>query len=192
MFKAMGLALLLALGAAASETVIEPATQKVFPAKLETPGGELENTGTTYRSKWTFKVYAIAHYGQDAVATAKEKPEARRKNWINADTAKAFVLKFSMDVDGEKMRDATAEAFDRTGFNGPSREKFLKAMDVHYPENSTLKLVATKGGKLTATLDDAELGTWEDPALVRALWSVWLDEGSVLADPDKIVSEVAE
>lgn len=185
MVQALALILVASLGA---DEVVEPRTEKAFPATLESVEGPLICTGTTLRTKWTYKVYAIGHYGPASQTPASDDPAARRMHWIEADSAKAFVLRFCMEVDGEKMRKATAEAFDRVGYEGAARADFLKTMDIPYPDDSTLEILAATGGKVTAKLDGKKLGTWEDAGLVRALWSTWLDKKSVLNDPDKMVA----
>jgi hypothetical protein len=187
MKKAFAAAIALVMCFAVAAEVIEPKTEKTFADTLATPDGEARCTGTSLRTKWLVKVYAVAHYGLEAAAPESEDPDARRAHWINADTGKAFVLKFAMEVDGQKMRDATAEAFDRVGFNGATREDFLEKMNVLYPDNGTLELIAGSGGKITARLQGEVLGSWEDKGLVSALWETWLGKDSVLNGPDDLV-----
>ncbi|MCC6144703.1 MAG: chalcone isomerase family protein [Candidatus Hydrogenedentes bacterium] len=183
------LAVSMALAAVAVAEYKEPKTGAHFDSSLQIGESTVECTGVDYRSKWTFKVYGIAHYG-DPANSPGDKVSAREKRayWIQATAAKAFVLKFVRSVDGETIRDAWSEAMRNAEYSGPNGESLLKAFRDPVEEGETIAFTAAADGTLAALKNGEKLGEWKDPALVRALWATWLGKNPVINDADKLVA----
>jgi hypothetical protein len=183
------LAVLLVLAGVASAEYKEPKTGTHFDGSIQVGETMVECTGVDYRSKWTFKVYGIAHYGDPGsapgeTAGAKEK----RKYWIQASAAKAFVLKFVRTIDAASIREAWSEAMKSADYKGPNGEALLKVFSDPVNEGDSITFTAAADGTLTALKNDKTLGEWKDPGLVRALWATWLGRNPVVNDADSLVA----
>jgi hypothetical protein len=183
------LAVLMVLAGTGIAEYKEPKTGTHFDGSISVGDTEVECTGVSYRSKWTFKVYGIAHYGDPAKTPAPTASASdKRMYWIQMNAAKAFVLKFVRTVDAESIREAWAEAMKSAEYKGPNGDALLKAFSDPVREGESITFKAAPDGTLTAMKNDATLGEWKDPALVRALWATWLGKNPVVNDADELVA----
>ena len=169
-------------------TVQEPRTGVEFADTLVLDKGTVVCTGVDVRTKWMVKIYAIAHYGDPASAPKDLPPEERLNQWIDAKVLKAFVLKFTYGIDAKKMREACDEGFDNANYHGKSREPFLATLQGELKRGDEFRLAARPDGILTAEHNGSILGTWQDPELIRALWTIWMGEKSPLSKRETLVS----
>ena len=169
-------------------TVQEPRTGVDFPDTLQLEKGTVSCTGVDVRTKLMVKVYAIAHYGDADAFSKSEAPERRLQSWIDAQAQTAFILKITYGIDAKKMREACDEGFDRVGYHGKAREAFLGAFKGELKKGDELRMTAQSDGTLTMQQNGATLGSWKEPELVKALWSIWMGEKSPLSDRTRLVA----
>lgn len=180
--------ILIALLAATQALVVEPGTQLGFEPALRVDGKSIPLTGASYRQVSGVAVYAIAHYGDAAVAPAGQDPGKQRWHWIETPAEKAFVLKGTRPVPARGIRYSWGSSLKRGGYTGPNLDAFVEAFTRDFDKGSTLLLVANAAGELRAKQDGELLGTWTDPALVEAVWKVSLGRDSEVRHPERLVS----
>lgn len=169
--------------------VREPETETDFPMQLTVEGESLACTGTAVRQVYGFDVYALAHYADPADApkqgaTAKEA----LAHWIDSSHSKAMKIHFVYSADKQNMRERAAKALATAGYDKEKADKFLAVFARDYPSGSEVMLLAKEGGTLKVVVDGKDEGTWQDAELIRALWSSWLGEASVLKKREGLVT----
>ncbi len=172
----------------AGAMVQEPSTGIDFSDTLAIGGTTATCTGVNLRTKLLLKIYAVAHYGDPAFAPKETDPMKRLEGWIAADAAKAFVLKFTYTVPKEKMIEAWNIGFDDVQYSGPNRKLFLDVFTTDLPKGTDLRVIASPGGAVSVEKDGKSLGTWKDPALVKALWTIWMGPKTTLSDRTALVA----
>jgi len=191
-----GLLALVFLGAgaaAAQDTLVEPSTEKRFPASVSfTYDGTtytLEASGATVRKKFFIKVYAVVHYID---TTLQGSPDARVAEVLKDDHAKQLTLDFARDVGKTQIQDAFRDGFAANATEAeatrikPDVEKFLTFFDREIKENDTLIFRWLPGGVVLTEAYGEERPPLKDPVFARVLWTIWFGEDSIV-DPEDLV-----
>jgi hypothetical protein len=189
--------ILLAVSAAAQESVQEPSTGKSFPVVVRyTRNGTeypMSLTGVAVRKKLVFKVYGMAHYSQDPVKAPKG--EALGAMLVDG-KARQITMDFARDVDPGKIRDAYMDGFrenataDEFTSIHPLVDQFVGFFANDVKENQQFILRWLPGGVVVATVAGEEKPPITSPVFARVLWSIWLGKDSIV-DRDDLVARIA-
>lgn len=169
-----------------ADTVKDPISGQTFPQQItfDKDGKQytLEATGATTRKKLVFNVYSIASYVQKGTPLSGNKAQAV----VNADVAKQFTMKWLRDIEGEKIRQAYLEGYEKnlspeqlTKMKG-NIDKFIGffSQDVKKGEEAVIR--AFPGGTIEVLLNGKSAGTTADPAFAKATWNIWLGPNSIV------------
>lgn len=170
-----------------SAVVKEAATGQEFAAEMKSGNKTLACTGADVRSKFIIKVYAVGHYGEKEAVPAESNAEKQLSYWTSAKVAKAFVLKFTYNVSSKQIKEAWSEGLTKAQYKGAHKTALLESFKQDLPKGSVLKFEATADGQLSAIQNDKVLGTWKDPDLVRALWTIWMGKDTVVNNRENLV-----
>jgi hypothetical protein len=182
----------------AQESVVEPSTEKSFPATVTLSSAEkqhtLQITGVAVRKKFVFKVYGMAHYAEDPQSgSTKELLQAMRKDG----KAKQITMDFAREVTVEQIRGAYSDGFkenasaaDLTSLK-PSIDAFLGYFDAPVKENETFILRWFPGGKIVPVIGGKERPAIVDQKFAELLWSIWFGEESIV-DREDLVARIAK
>jgi hypothetical protein len=182
----------------AQESVVEPSTEKSFPATVTLSSGEkqhtLQITGVAVRKKFVFKVYGMAHYAEDPQSgSTNELLQAMRKDG----KAKQITMDFAREVTVEQIRGAYSDGFkenasaaDLTSLK-PSIDAFLGYFDAPVKENETFILRWFPGGKIVPVIGGKERPAIVDQKFAELLWSIWFGEESIV-DREDLVARIAK
>jgi len=164
----------------------EPASGTVFPGTVVlSPGGELTGIGVGLREATIMKlnVYAIAAYVVKGTDLGDD-PGARL---LDIEAPKQFRLVFVRDIEGDKMRGACAEAIRRnygvdTKPFAADLESFFTRLPVKFHSGDRLNLTYVPGVGVWGEHNDDRTEPIDNPALMRALWGIWVGEHPVSDD----------
>ncbi len=184
--------------AAAQEKVVEPSTEKSFPATVTISSGEkqyaLSITGVTVRKKFVFKVYGMAHYMENP-------PAGSTKEVLKAMTvdgkAKQITMDFAREVTVEQIRGAYSDGFKENATAAelaslkPSIDTFLGYFDAPVKENDTFILRWFPGGTIVPVISGKEKPAIVNQRFAEVLWTIWFGEDSIV-DRDDLVSRIAK
>jgi hypothetical protein len=184
--------------ASAQERVVEPSTEKSFPASVTISSGDkqyaLSITGVTVRKKFVFKVYGMAHYMENP-------PTGSTKEVLKAMTvdgkAKQITMDFAREVTVEQIRGAYGDGFKENATAAelaslkPSIDTFLGYFDAPVKENDTFILRWFPGGKIVPVISGKEKPAILDQRFAEVLWTIWFGEDSIV-DRDDLVSRIAK
>ncbi|MDX9973963.1 MAG: chalcone isomerase family protein, partial [FCB group bacterium] len=91
----------------------------------------------------------------------------------------AFSLRFTYNVDKDQFRTAWEEGLDKARYNNKALRGALgEVFRIDLPKGDELRFVAHRDGTLFAEHNGKPLGSWKDPELVKAVWSLWMGEKS--------------
>ena len=184
--------------AAAQERVVEPSTEKSFPATVTIASGEkqytLSMTGVTVRKKFVFKVYGMAHYMENP-------PSGSTKEVLKAMTvdgkAKQITMDFAREVTVEQIRGAYSDGFNENATAAelaslkPSIDAFLGYFDAPVKENDTFILRWFPGGTIVPVISGKEKAAIVNQRFAEVLWTIWFGEDSIV-DRDDLVSRISK
>jgi len=184
--------------AAAQERVVEPSTEKAFPATVTVSSGEkqytLSITGVAVRKKFVFKVYGMAHYFEDP-------PAGSMKDVLKAMTvdgkAKQITMDFAREVTVEQIRGAYSDGFkenapaEELASLKPSIDTFLSYFDAPVKENDTFILRWFPGGKIVPVIGGKEKPAIVNQRFAEVLWTIWFGEDSIV-DREDLVARIAK
>jgi len=174
---------------AASDSVKEPATGVNFPAILDLSGGKVACTGVDVRTKYLFKIYAVGHYGDPKAWPTEENPLELLQYWTNASALKAFSLRFTYNVSKDQFRVAWEEGLDHANYqNKALRAALSEVFNIDLPKGDELRFIAHTDGTLFVEHNGKSLGSWKDPGLVKAVWSLWMGDKSGAKNRENLVS----
>jgi hypothetical protein len=187
-----------AVPATAQESVVEPSTEKSFPARVTVSSGEKEHTlsitGVTVRKKFVFKVYAMAHYMEDP-------PSGSRSDLMKAMTVdgkvKQITMDFAREVTADQIRGAYGDGFKENAAAAelaslkPSIDTFLGYFDAPVRENDTIILRWFPGGKIVAVISNREKPSIVNQRFAEVLWTIWFGEDSIV-DREELVARIAK
>ena len=181
----------------AQENVVEPSTEKTFPATVTVSSGEKQHTlsitGVTVRKKMFFKVYGMAHYIEDP-------PTGPAKEVLKAMTvegkAKQITMDFAREVTVEQIRGAYSDGFKENASAAdlaslkPSLDTFLGYFDAPVKENDTFILRWLPGGKVVPVISGKEKPAIVNQKFAEVLWTIWFGEDSIV-DREDLVARIA-
>lgn len=179
--------------AGASGNMVEE-SGKQFPAQLTfSHAGKdyaMTLTGTATRKKMFIKVYAVAHYMQDAQQGSKD---ALLKEAMTDGKAKQITMTFSRDVDAGKIIDAYREGFKKNATQAELQSiqphidtfcgYFAKA-DVKEDQQYILRWLP--GGVVLTNVLGQDKAAITDETFARVLWSIWLGKDSIVNAEDLV------
>lgn len=171
--------LLLLVGLVLSGTAqaVEVAGIKVLP-QVEIGGESLHLNGYGIRKKFFFKIYVGSLYTAHPVSSTAEALAAAGGKLIRMD----FLYH---KVEKEKIVDAFAEGFEKNSpglVDTASAQAFLHWFDADFVEGDRVDLVLGADGSVSASHNGRQLGSINDPALVRGVLLIYL--GTEPADDD--------
>jgi len=181
----------------AQDMVVEPSTEKSFPATVTISSGETQHTlsitGVAVRKKYVFKVYGMAHY-------MESPPSGSTKDVLKAMTvdgkAKQITMDFAREVTVEQIRGAYSDGFKENATSAelgslkPSIDTFLGYFDAPVKENDTFILRWFPGGKIVPVISGKEKPAIENQRFAEVLWTIWFGEDSIV-DRDDLVARIA-
>jgi len=165
-FVVLALALLLSAPAFAKEVAGFD-----FPETVNAGGHTVKLHGTAIRTKWMFKVYAIAAYN---VSGSKEAHHI-----IYANETKMLWLHFLRGIAGEKMRDTIAESFEKNLTDESSEElksqveKFKAAIPENIPKGVDAGFTYIPGRGTSCRFGGREVINIPGQAFMKLLWKVY-------------------
>lgn len=181
----------------AQDRIVEPSTEKAFPAAVTISSGEeqhaLSITGVTVRKKFVFKVYAMAHY-------IESPPTGSTKDVLKAmmvdGKAKQITMDFAREVTVEQIRGAYGDGFKENAAEAeltslqPSIDTFLGYFDAPVKENDTFILKWFPGGKIVPVISGKEKPAIVNQRFAEVLWTIWFGEDSIV-DREELVARIA-
>ena len=174
--------------------VVEPVTGIAFPSEVRfSQDGEdytLRMTGTAARTKWFFRVYAIAHYLQ----TSKEARPFNPTNPLTDGPAKQMTIQYARNVPAQKITRILREDFELNTTPSEYREiatdvERMLAYFVHPVKKGDVFVMRwLSGGRVYLELNGQKLGEAKNGLFARTLWAIWLGEHSVV-DPKALMAQ---
>lgn len=190
--------LLTATLAPAQERVVEPSTEKSFPATVTISSGEKQHalsiTGVAVRKKFVFKVYGMAHYIENPPAGSTNE---LLKAMVVDGKAKQITMDFAREVTVEQIRGAYGDGFKENASAGelaslqPSIDTFLGYFDAPVKENDTFILRWFPGGRIVPVIAGKEKPAIVNQRFAEVLWTIWFGEDSIV-DREALVSRIAK
>lgn len=169
-------------------------SKEEFPRKITieyqgTPVN-LQLTGEATRKKFFVSVYDVAHYLQEGVAIA---PGSKFQDILNARAVKELAFKWVRTVEAAKVKEGYEESFKKT--LSPNEytqlqnqiEQFLGFYDQGVTKGDEQALRWFPDGKIEVIIKGNSVGTINNPAFAKALWSIWFGDKPVV-DREKLVS----
>lgn len=201
------LALLLAAVApvpAAADQVTEPATGHKFETERLVDGRPYLLLGTGVRSKFGFKVYAMALY-VDAAQARSAFPElvARaggrdRAHLMAGNQAQTFVaggpfgklavMHFMRDVGADKIRESfedalKAERSDKAPADvRTAAQQFIGLFDRELKKGQEIILKTSPDGRIEVEIAGQKKAGPQNPRLLQAVWNIWLGPHTISND----------
>lgn len=179
------------------QTVKESSTGKYFPSEItvKNAGKELtlKLTGLTVRKKIIFKVYAIAHYMQDAPTVGDE--DAAFNAVFQDGMAKQITMDFARDVEAAKIKEAYIDGFKQHSSKEelqkiqPLINQFTGYFTTEIKENQQITLRWLAGGVVQTSVQGEEKTPVTDPVFARLLWKIWFGEDSIV-DREELVERM--
>jgi len=173
--------------------VVEPVTGILFPSEVrfsqDAKNYTLQLTGTAARTKWFFRVYAIAHYLQ----IPQEAVSFDRKNFLTDGPAKQITIQYARNVPAQKIIRILREDFELN--TAPSEYRTIEtyveqmlAYFVHPVKKGDIFVMRwLSGGRVYLELNGQTLGNVKNGLFARTLWAIWLGEHSVV-DPKALMT----
>jgi hypothetical protein len=141
-----------------------------LPDTAEVAGKTLQLNGLGVREATMFnvKVYVAGLY----VAEKSSDPD----KLLGSDQPWRLVMKFTRDVEREKMTEAFDEGFEKNGVSSALKPRLakLKGMMTDVKEGQTIVLTYEPGKGLSVSEGGAPKGTIEGADFARAVLQIWL------------------
>ena len=165
---------------------VQDLTGQTFPRTITVDHGgkqyTLEATGATTRRKLIVNVYGIASYVEKGTPLSGNKAQAL----ANADVAKQLTMKFLRDVEGEKIRAAYQEGYERN--LSPQElsqlksniDQFLGFFNKDVKKGDELVIRSFPGGEVEVLINGQKVGSTTNPAFAKATWNIWLGPNSIV------------
>ncbi len=171
----------------AQATLQDPASKVTFPSEVsfDVAGTQhtLKATGSSTRTKFFVKVYAVANYVENPVATSKND---LYDQIIKGNGARQLTLQWLHDVDAAKVKDGFNESFHKitspeefTALQG-SIDKFLTVFDQDMRVNDKIVLRWLPDGTVEFYRNDKNSGEVKNNQFAQTLWNIWLGQKSVV------------
>jgi hypothetical protein len=180
----------------AQQTVIEPSTEKSFPASVSVSSGgadiSLSITGVAVRKKFFFKVYGMAHYME---APPSGKRDAVLGEILKDGKAKQIIMEFAREVGTAQVQDAYRDGFRANAAKGewehlqPLVEQFVGTVTTGTKDGDRYILTWLPGGIVHARFGAQDAKPITDPVFARVLWSIWLGEDPIV-DREELVGRI--
>lgn len=166
--------------------VVEPVTGIPFPSEVRfSQDGEdhtLRLTGTAARTKWFFKVYAIAHY----LETPRGAGALEVKDLSADGPAKQMTIQYARNVPAQKITRVLREDFELNTTPSEYREieTYVEQMLAYFvrpvKKGDVFVMRWLSGGRVYLELNGQKLGDARSERFARALWSIWFGDHSVV------------
>ncbi|NNF08599.1 MAG: hypothetical protein HKN21_17690 [Candidatus Eisenbacteria bacterium] len=168
-----------------ADTIEEPDTKTAFPrvVSVEVLGQErlLEATGVGLREATFLKVnvYAICSYAEASATLGDD----HARGLINADVAKRLHMKFVRDVEVKKVTDAFRDGIkknfkkDEMPFSD-DLETFITYFEEDIVVGDDMVLTSIPGQGIVVDYKGATKSL-DNPALAKALWTIWFGKKPV-------------
>jgi Chalcone isomerase-like len=166
--------------------VVEPVTGIEFPTEVrfsqDAENYALNLTGVAARTKWFFRVYAIAHYGQPPQGT----DSFDRKSILANGPAKQMTIQYARNVQAQKIVKILREDFELNTTPSEYREieAYVEQMLAYFvrpvKKGDVFVMRWLSGGRVYLELNGAKLGDVKNVLFARTLWAIWFGEHSVV------------
>ncbi|MFH1208691.1 MAG: chalcone isomerase family protein [Candidatus Omnitrophota bacterium] len=176
--------------------VVEPVTGIAFPSEIrfsqDAEDYMLRLTGTAARTKWFFRVYAIAHYLQ----TPKGAGPFDSKEILTDGPAKQMTIQYARNVPARKITGILREDFELNTTPSEYREieTYVEQMLAYFvrpvKKGDVFVMRWLSGGRVYLELNGQKLGDVKNGLFARALWAIWFGEHSVV-DPKALMTQAA-
>jgi hypothetical protein len=176
--------------------VVEPVTGIAFPSEVRfSQDGEehtLRLTGTVARTKWFFRVYAIAHYLETPRGAGPSGP----KGLLTDGPAKQMTIQYARNVPARKITGVLREDFELNTTPAEYREieTYVEQMMAYFfrpvKKGDVFVMRWLSGGRVYLELNGQKLGEAKSVLFARTLWAIWFGEHSVV-DPKALMNRSA-
>ena len=166
--------------------VVEPETGIAFPSEVrfskDSKDYTLQLTGTAARTKWFFRVYAIAHYLQVSKGTVA----LDRQKILTDGPAKQMSIQYARNVPAEKITKVLREDFELNTTLSEYRgiKKYVDQMLAYFvrpvKKGDIFVMRWLSGGRVYLELNGQKLGDVKNELFARTLWAIWFGEHSVV------------
>lgn len=182
------IALLMALSSLlANTTVVEPHTGVAFEPVFALADKNLVLTGVDRRRALGRDAYAVAHYIDGDAAPAEGKATARLDACIAASADKVMIFHgVYPSVPAHGIRHSWKKHF--RDLDMEPREDFVDAFTEPFKKDERLYFIARASGRLEVRHETRLLGEWDDPELVRALWSMCLGPTTEIVNRENLAA----
>jgi len=168
-------ALLLPLTALA---LTEPKTETEYPDEITVNGQDLVITGVALREKTFLKVdvYIIASYVKKGAVLGENKAQ----DILELEEPKMIRMDLTRGFSNEKLKKAFSDVIDKN-YDDKSAfqadvDEFLGLFTADAEDGDRLVFGFCPAEGLKIVLNDEELGVIDNPAFMKALWTVWFGE----------------
>ncbi len=165
-------ALLLPLTA---QALMEPKTETEYPDAITVNGQDLVITGVALREKTFLKVdvYTVASYVKKGAVLGENKAQ----DILELEEPKLLQMDVTRGFSNEKLKKAFSEVIDKnyddkSAFQG-AMDEFLGYFTADAQEGDRLIFGFCPAEGLKVVLNGEELGMIDNPAFMKALWTVW-------------------
>ena len=174
--------------------VVEPVTGIAFPSEVrfsqDTADYALQLTGVAARTKWFFKVYALAHYIQASQGTGP----LDLQRILTDGPAKQLTIQYAREVPASKITKVLREDFELNTTPSEYREieASVEQMLAYFvrpvKKGDVFVMRWLSGGRVYLELNGQKLGDTKSGLFARTLWSIWFGKHSVV-DPADLMDE---
>ena len=177
--------------------VVEPVTGITFPSEVRfSQDGEdhtLQLTGVAARTKWLFRVYAIAHYLQAPKGTGI--PDCK---YISTDgPAKQMTIQYARNVPAKKITKILREDFELNTTPSEYREieKYVEQMLAYFvfpvKKGDVFVMRWLSGGRVYLEFNGKKLGDVKSTLFAHTLWAIWFGQHSVV-DREALMAQTTQ
>lgn len=168
------------------KSVVEPVTGISFPSEVrfsqDAENYTLRLTGTAARTKWFFRVYAIAHY----LPIKKGAGPLDRHRILTDGPAKQITIQYARNVPAQKIIKVLREDFELNTTPSEYREieTYVEQILAYFvrpvKKGDIFVMRWLSGGRVYLELNGQKLGHVKSMLFARSLWAIWLGEHSVV------------
>jgi hypothetical protein len=156
-----------------TDAIKEPETGEMFPAQLTLGEKELRCTDVAHRAKFGINYLALAHYGDSATDVSGTDLDTLRRYWTTSPRSKALIMRFTREVDRERLLKSMDKLMERANYSGPNRNAFKDALTFECTVGTQLTYFANAEGTLRVMHGKKVVGEWQDRGLIEAVWKNW-------------------
>ncbi len=159
----------------AAQAIVEPKTETEYPDEMTVNGQDLVVTGVALREKTFLKVdvYTIVSYVKKGSVLGEDKAQGI----LDLEEPKMIQMDLTRGFSNKKLKNAFSEVieknYDDTSAFQSDMDTFLNYFTADAQEGDKLIFGFCPAEGLKVSLNGEELGMIDNPAFMKALWTVW-------------------